>query len=185
MDKITLREHHCQLRESLSPLEVAQASEAVCRHLSAWSHLRAAFTVSTYLAFRNEVDLSPLFGALPDIRWVIPRIEGRGRLTLYPYIPERLKPHRYGMLEPDPTLPVVDPAELDVILVPGVAFDVRGGRLGFGGGFYDRLLPATSALRVGVTYNTCLLDAVPCDEHDQRMEWVATPAGLLEISATR
>jgi 5-formyltetrahydrofolate cyclo-ligase len=69
----------------------------------------------------------------------------------------------------------VDPATLDLVLVPGVAFDRRGGRLGFGGGYYDRFLPTTPALRVGVTYDECLCDALPCGEHDQRMDWVLTP----------
>jgi len=84
-------------------------------------------------------------------------------------------------LEPAADLPVVDSAALNVVLVPGVAFDRRGGRLGFGGGYYDRLLPTTPALRVGVTYDECLADALPCDEHDQRMDWIVTPSETFAI----
>ena len=87
----------------------------------------------------------------------------------------RRKPHRFGMLEPTPDLPVIAPSTLEVILVPGVAFDRRGGRLGFGGGYYDRFLPTTPALRVAATYDECLSEALPCGEHDQRMDWVVTP----------
>jgi 5-formyltetrahydrofolate cyclo-ligase len=71
--------------------------------------------------------------------------------------------------------PEVEPKELDVVLVPGVSFDKRGGRLGFGGGFYDRLLIRTPAARIGVTYDCCLVEELPCAEHDQRMDWVVTP----------
>jgi len=127
-----------------------------------------------YLAFRNEVDLSLLFDLRSDIEWVIPRIEER-RLVLHPYDPACLVRHRLGMLEPAKNLPVVDPRKLDLVLVPGVAFDHRGGRLGFGGGFYDRFLPTTPALRVGVTYDRCLSEDLPCSDYDQRMDWIVTP----------
>ena len=177
MKKSAIRRQYCTLRETLSPEEVTIASEAVCEHLAQWPSLRDAGRVMT---FRNEVDLSGLFAALPDIDWVIPRIEN-SLLVLHPYDPAHLVRHRFGMLEPDPELPQIDPATLDIILVPGTAFDRQGGRVGFGGGFYDRLLPTTPALRVGVTYNPCLLESVPCDEHDQRMDWIVTPEGLIDV----
>jgi 5-formyltetrahydrofolate cyclo-ligase len=79
------------------------------------------------------------------------------------------------MLEPAADLPAVDPRTVDVVLTPGVAFDRHGGRLGFGGGFYDSLLPTTPALRVGVVHDCCLVDELPCDENDQRVDWIVTP----------
>ena len=177
MDKPELRYHFLRLRESLSPQEVAIASAAICQRLADWAVLRRAQTVLTYLAFRNEPDLHLLFDLLPRIHWAVPRIE-RQRLVLHRYDAARLVRHRFGMLAPTVGFPVVDPAALDVALVPGVAFDRRGGRLGLGGGYYDRLLPTTPALRVGVTYDECLADMLPCGEHDQRMDWIVTPSGL-------
>ncbi len=179
-EKRRLRQEFCQLRECLPAGDVEAASEAICRHLASWPVLRRAQVVMAYLAFRNEPSLEPLFAALPHIQWTVPRIEGR-RLVVHPYDPNRLTRHSFGMLEPAADLPVVDPALLDIVLVPGVAFDRRGGRLGFGGGFYDRFLPTTPALRVGVTYDACLLEELPCTEADQRMDWVVTPTGLLEV----
>lgn len=180
VDKPSLRQRFCSLRECLPPEDVEAASAAICRHLAAWPVLRAARVVMAYLAFRNEPALESLFAALPHIRWVLPRIEGRN-LVVHPYDPARLVRHPFGMWEPAADLPVIDPASLDIVLVPGVAFDRRGGRLGFGGGFYDRFLPTTPALRVGVTYDSCLVDELPCNEADQRMDWIATPQGLLEV----
>jgi 5-formyltetrahydrofolate cyclo-ligase len=173
-EKPELRHQFCSLRECLPAEEVAAASAALCRRLAGWAVLREARTVLSYLAFRNEPDLSPLFDLLPHIQWAVPRIEGQ-RLLAHPYDPARLVRHRFGMLEPAPDLPVIEPGTLDVILVPGVAFDRQGGRLGFGGGFYDRFLPTTPALRVAATYDECLCEALPCGEHDQRMDWVVTP----------
>jgi 5-formyltetrahydrofolate cyclo-ligase len=185
MDKPQLRHQFCSLRECLPTEEVADASAALCQRLAAWPPLQQPnqLSVLTYLAFRNEPDLGLLFALLPHVRWTIPRIEGR-RLVLHPYDPARLVRHRFGMLEPAADLPVVDPATLDLVLVPGVAFDRRGGRLGFGGGYYDRLLPTTPALRVGVTYDCCLADELPCSEHDQRMDWVVTPTQEIHCTPT-
>jgi len=174
MSKAPLRRHFCSLRESLSPAEVAAASASLCHHLAAWPPLRQARTVLTYLAFRHEPDLALLFALLPHVQWAAPRVAGQ-RLIVHPYDPDHLLRHPLGMLEPAAELPVMDPAELDVVLTPGVAFDRRGGRLGFGGGYYDRFLPTTPALRVGVTYDHCLADELPCSAHDQRMDWVVTP----------
>ena len=153
------------------------ASTAICRRLASWTLLQAARTVLTYLAFRNEIDLSPLFRILPHICWAVPRVEGMA-MTIHPYDPTRLVRHRFGMLEPEPALPEIAPGEIDVVLVPGVAFDWRGGRMGFGGGYYDRFLPTTPAPRVGITYDSCLVDTLPYGEHDQRMDWIVTPDGL-------
>jgi len=184
MDKSELRQHFRRLRERLTPEEVAAASTALCRRLAAWPPLQESQIVLTYLAFRNEIDPRLLFELLPNIQWVVPRIQGR-RLILHPYSPDRLVRHRLGMLEPSVDLPVVDPPTLDVALTPGVAFDRRGGRLGFGGGYYDRFLLKTPALRVGLTYDECLADALPCAEHDQQMHWVVTQSESIDCAPQR
>jgi 5-formyltetrahydrofolate cyclo-ligase len=172
-DKPRLRQDYRDLREGLPPEEVAAASQALCERLAAWPVLQDAACVMAYLAFRNEPDLGHLFDLLPAVGWVVPRIEGE-RMILHPYDPSQLVRHRLGMLEPASSLPVVAPAAVDVVLAPGVAFSPRGERLGFGGGFYDRFLIATPALRVGIAYDACLADSLPCDAHDQRMDWVVT-----------
>ena len=183
MNKPELRQHFCSLRECLPPGQVTAASAALCHRLAAWLSsvsLPSLPSILTYLAFRNEPDLALLFDLLPHARWAVPRIEGR-RLIVHPYDPARLVRHRFGMLEPAPDLPVINPATLDLVLVPGVAFDRQGGRLGFGGGYYDRFLPTTPALRVGVTYDECLADVLPCGEHDQRVDWIVTPTDLFQV----
>jgi 5-formyltetrahydrofolate cyclo-ligase len=180
--KDELRRRYRAVRESLSLAEVAAASIAVCRTLAEWPRLQQAQHVLTYLAFRNELDLGYLFQLLPHTHWAVPRVD-RQQLVLHPYQPERLVRHRFGMLEPAADLPPVDASTLDIVLVPGVAFDCRGGRLGFGGGFYDRFLPTTPALRVGVTYDACLVASLPVVERDQRMDWVFTPSQQLRCTA--
>jgi 5-formyltetrahydrofolate cyclo-ligase len=182
MSKPELRRRYCALRECLPAEGIAAASAAICHRLSCF--LPPASSVLTYLAFRNEPDLSLLFDLLPHVRWTVPRIQGRD-LVIHPYDPARLVRHRFGMLEPAADLPVANAATLDVVLAPGVAFDRCGGRLGLGGGYYDRFLPTTPALRVGVAYAECLTDTLPCNESDQRMDWIATPDELFATGAPR
>ncbi|MBN1978994.1 MAG: 5-formyltetrahydrofolate cyclo-ligase [Anaerolineae bacterium] len=182
MDKSELRAHFCSLREGLPAEEVAAASVAICRGLARWlaDQLPNQPTILTYLAFRNEPDLSLLFELLPDARWIVPRImEGR-HMALHSYDPSRLVRHRFGMLEPAADLPTVDPAGIDAALVPGVAFDRQGGRLGFGGGYYDCFLSTTPALRIGIAFDQCLARQLPRGEHDQRMDWVATQSKMID-----
>ena len=178
MNKTHVRSRFRALRESLPTEKVVCASNAICQRLSAWTPLLKAETVLTYIAFRNEIDLNGLLDLLPHVRWAAPRVKGE-HLILHQYDPDRLIRHRFGMLEPAADLPVVVPGTVDVVLVPGTAFDRHGGRLGFGAGFYDRLLSTTPALRVGVTYDRCLADAIPMTERDQWMDWVVTPTQMI------
>lgn len=177
MDKRELRLQFRALREQMRPSEVQAASEALCARLAEWPVLAQARIVLAYLAFRNELDLLALVEHVPHICWTVPRVEGAD-LIPHLYDPACLVRHRFGMLEPACYLETVEPAAIDVVLVPGVAFDRHGGRLGFGGGFYDRFLPGTPAQRVGVTYDCCLVDELPIAEYDQCMDWIVTPTQL-------
>lgn len=96
---------------------------------------------------------------------------------------QRLIRHRFGMLEPPPECPEVRP---DVLLVPLLAFDRTGYRLGYGGGYYDRTLAHLRStgpvLAIGVGFAEQEVDAVPFDAYDQRLDAVVTPAGVIMCS---
>jgi 5-formyltetrahydrofolate cyclo-ligase len=188
-DKVGLRRHCCEIRDGFSSEKVQQSSCAVCDHLCDWEVFQRAETILAFLAFRNEIDLAPLFERWPGKRWLVPRIVGAAELgpgekpflRLHHYNPQRLVRHRYGMLEPHPELPSVAPQEIELVLVPGVAFDRHGGRLGYGGGFYDRLLPLMPhAVDVGVTYEEFVLDSVPMAPWDVHIAWLVTPSGMIK-----
>ena len=176
-----MRQEFCALRECMLPEDLAAASSALCTRLAVFPALQEANTAMAYIAFRNEIDLGLLFRLLPGVRWVIPRVEGEG-MVVHRYDPGRLVRHRFGMMEPDARLPVIAPDQIDVVLVPGVAYDRHGGRLGFGGGYYDRFLPTTRALRVGISHSACLAEQVPCGPLDLRMDWVATPIEMIHCA---
>jgi len=134
----------------------------------------------------NEVDLGPLFDRLPGWRWVLPRVEEEGSLTFRDREVARER-HRFGMEQPADEGPVIPLHEIDVFLTPGLAFDETGGRLGQGGGFYDRVLAErrTDTAAVGVTVEERVINRVPMLSYDQRVGWLATEKGVRECSPSR
>ena len=175
MEKQELREW-VRAQGAIAPEESRQVVEGVF----GWMSQRLPGTVSAFLAMSGEVDLSPLFTDLPGWRWVLPRVEPNRTVTFRDRdVPREI--HPFGMDQPVDLGPVIAVSEIDVFLTPGLAFDVRGGRLGNGGGFYDRILAArrTDALSVGITVERRVVDEVPMLDHDQRIDWLATENGVI------
>lgn len=179
-EKSLLRARCRALRDAMTSAQVTLASVCICEHLAVWPIFLQARTVMAYIAFGNEASLMPLMSEFDDKRWMIPRIvkTPEPQLVLHPYDPARLVRHPFGMLEPDASLPVIEPRELDLALVPGVVFDRRGYRLGFGAGFYDRFMLRVTAIKVGITYAALIADQIPNDSHDQRVDYVASEMGV-------
>jgi 5-formyltetrahydrofolate cyclo-ligase len=120
-------------------------------------------------------------------RLVFPRVCDDGALALHHCKAEALEPGAFGILEPSADEPVVSLEEVDVILVPGLAFDTYGNRLGYGKGYYDRLLTGMDALLrcpllVGISYDETLFECLPSEPHDIRMDVIATPTQVLRVS---
>lgn len=136
--------------------------------------------VAAYEALPGEIDLTSLRTGL-DAAIALPRIDGA---TLTWHLDDgRGEPHPFGMRQPAADAPLVDAAELDVVLVPGRLFDRHGTRLGRGGGHYDRLLPRLrpGVPAVGVTVDERVVPRLPTEGHDVPMTHLATQSG---VSAT-
>ena len=140
-------------------------------------------TAAAYLALPDEVDVTPLFARLPGWRWLLPRVENDNSLTFRDRdLP--LERHTYGMDQPVDSGTAVPVHEIDLFLVPGIAVERSGARLGRGGGFYDRVLSEkrSDAVAVGVATESRVVDRVPALPHDQPVQWLATEAGVDECS---
>lgn len=171
-------------RARLSPREQEEASQAAARRLLASRAYARSSVIMAYMAARGELSLSPVIrDALASGRVLaLPRCEGEGRMSARRVRAlEELTVGAYGLWEPRADCPEVPPGEIDLILVPGVAFDRRGARIGQGGGYYDRFLPGTRALCVGVCHGFALAERIPQREHDQRMDAVLTPEEIVYI----
>lgn len=169
-----------ELRRLAGPIDTT-AGLLVVSGLFVWLSRRLPGTVSAYLAMNNEIALDPLFERLPGWRWVLPRVEEDGELTFRDRDLPRER-HELGMDQPIEQGSVIPIHDLDVILVPGLAFDPSGGRLGRGGGYYDRVLAQrrTDSKAVGVTVSSRIVARVPVHDHDEDVDWLATEDGVKE-----
>ncbi len=166
---------------------VDESKQALVRsELFRWLSSRLPGTVSAFLAMPGEVALSPLFERLPGWRWVLPRIEPGRQLSFRDKDIPR-EEHPFGLSQPVSQGPEVPVHEIDVFLTPGLAFDYSGGRVGNGGGYYDRVLAKRrrDSVAVGVTIDSRVFDEIPMQDHDQRVDWLASESGVTECSTTR
>ncbi len=178
--KRELRRTCRQARKALGEATRQQASRSICGLIESWPVFQRSAVILTYMPIPSEVDLTALLARQPHKRWVLPRIipEEDHRMVFHPYAPKRLVRHPFGMAEPAPDLPVIPPGEVELALVPGVAFDRMGWRLGYGGGYFDRFLCEFTGVSIGVTFQALLLDQLPHGEHDVPVGWIVTEAGL-------
>jgi 5-formyltetrahydrofolate cyclo-ligase len=183
--KSQLRQQCRKLRASLGEEIRTRASQSICVQLENWPIFQQSQAILTYMPIKSEVDLTPLLTRHPKKQWILPRIlpEEEHRMIFHPYDAGRLVRHPFGMAEPAADLPTVQPEAIQLALVPGLAFDRRGWRLGYGGGYFDRFLKDFSGVSLGVVFHTLLLNEVPHDSFDVPMQWIVTEMGILVAGA--
>ncbi len=160
-----------------------EVSEEIVSGLFDWLSTRLPATISSFLAMEGEVDLTPLQGRLPGWRWVLPRVEEDRSMNFRDWdVPREV--HRFGMEQPTATGPVVPIHEIDVFLVPGLGFDGEGGRIGNGAGHYDRALSAAraDAVSIGICPVRRLVEVVPMEDHDVRVQYLAHETGVARVA---
>lgn len=131
----------------------------------------------TFSPIPGEPDLRPLAAELDHMIWVYPRVEG-DRIEFRIPQDEDWELGDFGVREPSSQCPRVDLAKIRGLLIPGLAFDRQGYRLGRGKGFYDRCLQGWAGMKVGVGFEMQRVDSLPCEAHDQKVDFVVTEAGL-------
>ena len=176
--KAALRRKFSALRKAITPEERQKYDARICRAISDLPQFREADTTAAFYSFGAEPDLSPLFHSK---KLLLPRfVEAAGcyELAFVENIERDLLPGKYGILEPRPEIPAVPMdfiASRVLFLIPAVACDRRGVRLGRGGGFYDRMLSGVKKPPVAVVYS-CQLSgtALPGDAHDVPVGTIVT-----------
>jgi 5-formyltetrahydrofolate cyclo-ligase len=183
--KSRLRQSLRKLRASLGEETRARASQSIREALEAWPIFQQSQTILTYMPIKGEVDLTALLDRHSEKQWILPRIipEEDHRMVFHAYDAGRLVRHPFGMAEPTADSPTVPREALQLVLVPGLAFDRRGWRLGYGGGYFDRFLKDFSGVSVGIIFRALLLDGIPYDSFDVPVQYVVTEMGLLVSQA--
>ena len=170
-----------ELREKMKCLEVPRdGSEAIQQRLLTQDWWAVAFQVGIYRSTPTEPSTDLLLGDLfaRGAQVAVPFQRGKDYGWGWVEFSTLWKTKAHGILEPAKSMPA-SAAELRVVLVPGLAFDAKGGRLGHGKGHFDRLLAKTNALRIGLCFENHLVEAVPMESHDVRMDVVVTEKRMI------
>lgn len=186
LEKAALRRSLLKARQAMPDDLWREKSDRICDNLRRSPLFQNARTILAYHSFRKEPDLSPLF-TLQDKRWGFPRCVGKEEMVWHSWSPHAdipLQAGAFGILEPHPESPILTPDEVDLILVPCVACDRRGYRLGYGGGFYDRMFsnPAwREKCAIGINFSESYIDLLPVEPWDYHLKTACTDVFLSKI----
>jgi 5-formyltetrahydrofolate cyclo-ligase len=182
-DKTSLRRQLLQQRQELSPQLWRTWSEKICVHLYSSPQFTRSQTILVYQSYRQEPDLSYLFSH-SNKQWGLPRCVGKD-LFWHRWQPSKpLVTGAYGILEPAAESPRLEPHSIDLILIPAVAIDRGGYRLGYGGGYYDRLRgdPLWGKIpTIGIVFNFAYVETLPIDPWDLSIDAVCTELGSIDF----
>ncbi len=154
-----------------------QKSQMLCDRLLNWQVFQEAQTILAFTSFRQEPDLSSLWHSFPDKNWGFSRCVKKDLIWHQVAIADfanNMRSGTFGILEPRDDLSLIDLENIDLILIPAVACDRRGYRLGYGGGFYDRWLPNSTGVKAGIIFDKFYLDKIPNDIWDVPLDAIVT-----------
>ncbi len=184
-----LRQEILHRRDALAEVQRHEKSNSIAKQVRELPLVQKAQTIFTYVNFRSEVETLGLIA-----RWLaagkrvcVPlTLTADSRLAAYQITDpsQDLIPGYCQIPEPDASrLPRVNPAEIEVIILPGSAFDLNGGRLGYGGGYYDRFISqeAPTAIRIGLAFELQVTATLPLLAHDQRLHSLVTEERILHF----
>jgi len=182
-----------EIRAKLAALPVKlrrRAAEDLCARLRQSDLWSSANSILMFAPLSDEPDLLPLLEiALAAGKQVaLPRFSPQTAGYVACQVCDLEHDQRvgkFGIREPAENCPQIPTTQLDLVLVPAVAFDCRGNRIGRGKGFYDRLLADISSVKCGVVFNEQLVAEIPNEAHDVRVDWIATPSRLIKVGENR
>ena len=189
--KKDLREEMLGLRDSLSEAEIARRSVLIGRLLFELPEFRRAGAVMFYVSFRSEVRTQEMIQAALELgkKIIVPAVSS-DRQALEPFFVDgldQLAPGAYGILEPKDRERRAALEDIDLIAVPGCAFDPEGYRLGYGGGYYDRFLSTRqTATAVGLAFELQIIPDVPrTQNHDIPVDLIVTEKRVIDCRRSR
>lgn len=185
-DKRRVREIALGLRAALTTEERDLKSQKILSFITELSKFKEAKTVMSFLNFGEEVETTPLAESVlkSGKRLILPRCAPHGVLipAVIHDLAEDIEPGRWGIREPKKEgIVSVDPEEIDLVIVPGAAFDRQGNRLGYGGGFYDRFFTRLriETPKIALAFTCQILPEIPLDPYDLKVDALATEEGVI------
>jgi 5-formyltetrahydrofolate cyclo-ligase len=189
LDKKALRKELLIKRENLTEEEILKKSNLIANSIYNSKVYRDAKTIMTYISFKNEVYTHNIIkkSIIENKKIVVPiTIPETKELKISQVLDfNELEIGYYNILTPKKEfLRYIDPKDIDLVLVPGVAFDKNGYRIGYGGGYYDRFLDKLrkDAIKIGLAFDLQLIDKVPKDNYDKSVDIIITENEIINCS---
>ncbi|GEM_PF-24923 len=189
-EKVKLRKEVLLERNKLTPEEIAKKSRTIAEKLFSLDEFIKAKTILFFASFGTEVETQSLIGKslIQGKRVILPRVnKDKKKLDLYEIKDlKKLIPGSYGIPEPDPSqATLIEPEEIDLVIVPGIVFDEKGNRIGYGGGYYDRLLRKISRYKktsfIGVAFDFQVRQTIPQEAVDRQLNFVVTEKRIITL----
>lgn len=191
MTSFTSHKQHLRLqyktqRDALSTYEILKLSNEIVKIFSELPSFLRANVVACYVSFGSEVFTHGFIRKYCTFKDVLVPVVNQktGTLALSHLMDwSELDIGAFGILEPqEKFLRLQDSKNADIVVVPGVVFDVCGNRIGYGGGYYDRLLSNTMALKIAFAYDFQVLSELPFESHDRRVDLIVTERRVVDVS---
>jgi 5,10-methenyltetrahydrofolate synthetase len=184
-EKSRLRVEYARRRQQVALREQELAAAKVAERLSNFPPLAAMDQIGMYWAVRGELATGESFFLLRSrgCKLYFPRVrdsEPAGLEFAEVDDPKKMVPGPYGILEPPSSDSAVHLERIPALLIPGIAFDEQGHRIGWGKGYYDKLLQGFPGTKVGLAYDFQVLNSIPCSETDQSMDFIVTERRMIE-----
>ena len=182
LEKSALRKQILPLRKQLSAEEITILSDKINKRLISLDIFKDSKTIALYIPIKNEVDVRPLFKC-EGKRFVFPRVEnGTKKLSFYEAKNmDDFEKGSFNIPEPKTSLPKIEIENIDLFIVPGVAFSEKCERIGYGGGFYDSTLKYKNrnSYTLGVAFDFQIVEAGFSEPFDERLDAVTTPERII------
>jgi 5-formyltetrahydrofolate cyclo-ligase len=172
------------MRSLPEPRERLTEGEAAARYLADWPVFLEAGTVGCYVSMGWEIDTLPVLNAILRSGKILalPRTYEKGIMEFRRVLdPAFLHPGRWNIPEPGDEAEIIHPEDMSLLLIPALAVDDRGRRLGQGAGYYDRYLTQTHCALAALVLSRQVVPAVPCGERDYLVQWIITGNGILQV----
>lgn len=189
-DGKTIRKEKLELRNALTDDEKKNKSDSIIEKIIDFDEIKSAKNVFIYVHFRSEVRTVELIDKLMKMnkRISVPITDIQQKRINAVHITDMSKdlvPGYCNIPEPHPDIlhgNITEPENLDVVILPGSVFDMRGGRMGYGGGYYDRFLEKIPyATRIGLAYEVQIVDEIALQPHDELLDYTVTEERIIEV----
>ncbi len=183
--KDTIRSNLIDFRSRLTNTLVSKANLDLNQQLSQYiSHQSSVTLLAAYYPFQNELSVLETLSNISHKQYAFPRFDEKKNsyeMAIIQSLTNDFIVGKFNCYEAKPECPICETSSISHWLIPGLAFDKKGNRLGFGAGIYDRLLENTKGLKIGICYDEQIVKHIPNEPHDQIMDVLITPNEIIKI----